>query len=101
MNTEELISKIDNDNEVNNPFENIMDNNINARDFHFIYFNFNKYKNGEFKGKIRLEHLLEYFQYIKIRTKAKIILNYEEVAEVFKNQNNIEIFKDLLSITDL
>ena len=101
MNTEELISKIDGDNEVNNPFVNIVDNNINAGDFHFIYFNFNDYKNGEFKGKIRLEHLFEYFQDIKIRTKAKIILNFEEEAEVFKNQNKDEIFKDLLSITDL
>ena len=101
LNTEEYISKIDEDNEVNNPFVNIVDNNINAGDFHFIYFNFNDYKNGEFKGKIRLEHLFEYFQDIKIRTKAKIILNFEEEAEVFKNQNKDEIFKDLLSITDV
>ena len=101
LNTEELISKVDGENEVNNPFVNIVDNNINAGDFHFIYFNFNDYKNGEFKGKIRLEHLFEYFQDIKIRTKAKIILNFEEEAEVFKNQNKDEIFKDLLSITDV
>ena len=100
-NKEEEISNIDGENEVNNPFINVVDNNINAGDFHFIYFNFNDYTNGEFKGKIKLEHLFEYFQEIKIRTKSKIILNFEEEAEVFKNQNKDEIFKDLMSITDL
>ena len=100
-NKEEEISNLDGENEVNNPFINVVDNNINAGDFHFIYFNFNDYTNGEFKGKIKLEHLFEYFQDIKIRTKSKIILNFEEEAEVFKNQNKDEIFKDLMSITDL
>ena len=100
-NKEEEISGVDGENEVNNPFINVVDNNINAGDFHFIYFNFNDYTNGEFKGKIKLEHLFEYFQDIKIRTKSKIILNFEEEAEVFKNQNKDEIFKDLMSITDL
>ena len=100
-NKEEDISKLDGDNEVNNPFVNIVDSNINARDFHFIYFDYNNYINGEFKGKIRLEHLFEYFQDIKIRTKSKIILNFEDEVAVFKNINKDEIFKDLLSITDV
>ena len=101
QNKEEEISNIDGENKVNNPFANIVDNNINAGDFHFIYFNFNDYTNGEFKGKIKLEHLFEYFQDIKIRTRSKIILNFQEETEVFKNQNKDEIFKDLMSITDL
>ena len=100
-NKEEEISKIEKDSEVNNPFVNVVDHNINAGDFHFIYFNFNDYTNGEFKGKIKLEHLFEYFQDIKIRTRSKIILNFEEETEVFKNQNKDEIFKDLMSITDI
>ena len=100
-NKEDIISKIDGENEVNNPFVNIVDNNINVGDFNYVYFNFNDYTNGEFKGKIKLEHLFEYFQDIKIRTTSKIILNFAEEAEIFKNKNKDEIFKDLLSITDL
>ena len=84
-----------------NPFIYVAQNNINAGAFNYIYFNFNDYITGEFQGKIKLEHLFEYFQDIKIRTKSKIILNFEEEAEVFKNKNKDEIFKDLLSITDL
>ena len=87
--------------EEKNPFENLADNNINCGEFNYIYFNFNDYTIGEFKGKIKIHHLFEYFQDIKIRTNSKIILNFEEEAEVFKNQNKDEIFKDLLSITDL
>ena len=84
-----------------NPFVTIKKNKINAGQFNYIYFNFSDYTNGELKDKIKLEHLFEYFQDIKIRTKTKIILNFEEEAEVFKNRNKDEIFKDLLSITDL
>ena len=83
-----------------NPFINIPKNDINYGDFDYIYFNFNDYIEGEFKGKIKLENLFEYFQDIKIRTKTKIILNFEEEIEIFKNRNKAEIFKDLLSITD-
>ena len=98
----DIISNIDGkDKDEINPFIYIAENNINAGAFNFIYFNFNDYITGEFQGKIKLEHLFEYFQDIKIRTKSKIILNFEEEAEVFKNKNKDEIFKDLLSITDL
>ena len=83
-----------------NPFINIAKNNINYGDFDYIYFNFNDYILGEFKGKIKLENLFEYFQDIKIRTGSKIILNFEEEIEIFRNKNKEEIFKDLLSITD-
>ena len=100
-NNEEIISNVDGENEVNNPFINVVDHNISPREFNYVYFNFNDYTNGEFKGKIKLEHLFEYFQDIKIRTKAKIILNFQEEAEIFKNKIKDEIFKDLLSITDL
>ena len=55
---------------------------------------------GEFKGKIKLEDLFEFFQDIKIRTNTKIILNFESDIEIFRNKNKEEIFKDLLSITD-
>ena len=100
-NKEDVISNLDGENEVNNPFVNVVDNNISPMEFNYVYFNFNDYINGEFKGKIKLEHLFEYFQDIKIRTKAKIILNFQEEAEIFRNKNKDEIFKDLLSITDL
>ena len=83
-----------------NPFINISKNGINIGDFDFIYFNFNDYITGEFKGKITIENLFEYFQDIKIRSRTKIILNFEEEIEIFKNKNKEEIFKDLLSITD-
>ena len=83
-----------------NPFINLAKNKINYGDYDYIYFNFNDYMTGEFKGKIKLENLFEYFQDIKIRTRTKIILNFEEEIEIFRNKNKEEIFKDLLSITD-
>ena len=99
---EEKNSKSNNTNnsEYNNPFIGILKNGINCGDFDFIYFNFNDYISGEFKGKIKLENLFEYFQDIKIRTSTKIILNFEEDIEIFRDKNREEIFKDLLSITD-
>ena len=99
---EEKNSKSNNTNnsEYNNPFIGILKNGINCGDFDFIYFNFNDYISGEFKGKIKLENLFEYFQDIKIRTNTKIILNFEENIEIFRDKNREEIFKDLLSITD-
>ena len=84
-----------------NPFINIYENNINISEFNYIYFNFTDFIEGEFKEKIRLEHLFELFQDIKIRYKSKIILNFEEETKIFKYRNENEIFKDLLSITDL
>ena len=89
-----------NNDEYINPFIRISKNGINCGDFDFIYFNFNDYISGEFKGKIKLENLFEYFQDIKIRTNTKIILNFEENIEIFRDKNREEIFKDLLSITD-
>ena len=99
---EEKNSKSNNtdNSEYNNPFIGILKNGINCGDFDFIYFNFNDYISGEFKGKIKLENLFEYFQDIKIRTSTKIILNFEEDIEIFRDKNREEIFKDLLSITD-
>ena len=88
-------------NNENNPFIGFSRNNINCGDFDYIYFNFNDYITGEFKGKIKLENLFEYFQDIKIRTRTKIILNFEEEIEIFRDKNKEEIFKDLLSITDI
>ena len=88
-------------NNENNPFIGFSRNNINCGDFDYIYFNFNDYITGEFKGKIKLENLFEYFQDIKIRTRTKIILNFEEEIEIFRDNNKEEIFKDLLSITDI
>ena len=84
-----------------NPFINIYQNNINISEFNYIYFNFSDIVEGELKEKIKLENLFEFFQDIKIRTKSKIILNFEEETEIFKYRNENEIFKDLLSITDL
>ena len=83
-----------------NPFINFQENGINYGDFDYIYFGFNDYMTGEFKGKIKLENLFEFFQDIKIRTRTKIIVNFESDIEIFRNKNREEIFKDLLSITD-
>ena len=93
--------KNEENNNENNPFIGFSRNNINCGDFDYIYFNFNDYITGEFKGKIKLENLFEYFQDIKIRTRTKIILNFEEEIEIFRDKNKEEIFKDLLSITDI
>ena len=83
-----------------NPFIKFQENGINYGDFDYIYFGFNDYMTGEFKGKIKLENLFEFFQDIKIRTRTKIIVNFESDIEIFRNKNREEIFKDLLSITD-
>ena len=80
-----------------NPFTKIKKDIVSPADFNFIYFNYNDYINGEFKGKITVEHLYEYFQTLKITTKSKIILNLEE--ENIDNNNNI--FRDIMSITDI
>ena len=93
-------SKSKEEEEYTNPFINFQKNKINYGDFDYIYFNFNDYMSGEFKGKIKLEDLFEFFQDIKIRTNTKIILNFESDIEIFRNKNKEEIFKDLLSITD-
>ena len=97
---EEKNSNTNTNSEYNNPFIGIAKNGISCGDFDYIYFNFNDYISGEFKGKIKLENLFEYFQDIKIRTNTKIILNFEENIEIFRDKNREEIFKDLLSITD-
>ena len=97
---EEKNSNTNTNSEYNNPFIGIAKNGISCGDFDYIYFNFNDYISGEFKGKIKLENLFEYFQDIKIRTSTKIILNFEEDIEIFRDKNREEIFKDLLSITD-
>ena len=83
-------------NEDNNPFTNIGENIVKPGEFNFIYFKYNDYINGEFKGKINIEHLYEYIQTLKITTKSKIILNLEE-----ENIDNNNILRDLLSITDI
>ena len=80
-----------------NPLVNITDDVINPDEFNYIYFNFSDYTSGEFNGKIKIEHLYEYFQTLKYTTKSKIILNLNEE----KINNNDEVLKDLLSITDI
>ena len=85
-----------NKNEDYNPFTNIGEDIVKPGDFNFIYFKYSDYINGEFKGQIKIEHLYEYFQTLKIITKSKIILNLEE-----ENIDNNDILRDLLSITDI
>ena len=80
-----------------NPLSNITDDIINPGDFNYIYFNFSDYTIGEFNGRIKIEHLYEYFQNLKMTTKSKIILNLKD--EIL-NQND-ENIKDLLSLTDM
>ena len=79
-----------------NPFTKIKSEIVAPADFNYIYFNYNDYVNGEFKGKITVEHLYEYFQTLKITTKSKIILNLEQ-----ENIDNNNIFRDIMSITDI
>ena len=80
-----------------NPLVNITDDVINPDEFNYIYFNFSDYTSGEFNGRIKIEHLYEYFQTLKYTTKSKIILNLNDE----KINNNDEIIKDLLSVTDI
>ena len=95
-NNEEEKKEEQNKKEDDNPFTNIGDDIVKPGDFNYIYFRYNDYINGEFKGKIKIEHLYEYFQTLKITTKSKIILNLEE-----ENVDNNPILRDLLSITDI
>ena len=54
-NKEDIISQLNGDKDkVNNPFVNLLQNKIYAGDFTYIYFSFNDYIHGEFKGKIKL-----------------------------------------------
>ena len=80
-----------------NPLTNITDDIINPNDYNYIYFNFSYFSSGEFKGRIKIEHLHEYFQNLKIKTKSKIIQNLNDEI-INKNDENI---KELLSITDI
>ena len=80
-----------------NPLVNITDDVINPDEFNYIYFNFSDYSSGEFNGRIKIEHLYEYFQTLKYTTKSKIILNLNDE----KINNKDEVIKDLLSITDI
>ena len=80
-----------------NPLTNITDDVINPNDYNYIYFNFSDFSSGEFHGRIKIEHLYEYFQNLKINTKSKIILNLNDEI-INKNEENI---KNLLSITDI
>ena len=83
-------------NEDNNPFAKINEDIVSPRDFNYIYFNYNDYVNGEFSSNIKIEHLYEYIQTLKITTKSKIILNLEEETI----ENNV-ILRDLLSLVDI
>ena len=100
-NNEEKKAEIDKDkddknkNEENNPFVKIKKDIIEPRNFNYIYFNYNDYINGEFSNTIKIEHLYEYFQTLKITTKSKIILNFGD--EIIEDNDNL---KDLLSIID-
>ena len=80
-----------------NPLTTITDDVIKPGDFNYIYFNYGDYFTGEFTGRIKLEHLYEYFQTLKTTTKSKIILNLNK-EEINNKEENI---KDLLSIVDV
>ena len=80
-----------------NPLSNITDDIIKPGDFNYIYFNYGDYFTGEFSGRIKLEHLYEYFQNLKATTKSKIVLNLNK-EEINNKEENI---KDLLSIVDV
>ena len=80
-----------------NPLTNITDDVIKPGDFNYIYFNYGDYCTGEFSGRIKLEHLYEYFQNLKTTTKSKIVLNLNK-EEINNKKENI---KDLLSIVDI
>ena len=81
-----------------NPLSNITDDVIRPSEFNYIYFNYGDYYSGEFSGRVKVEHLYEYFQHLKISTKSKIILNLNEGEIIKKKEDNN---KDLLSIVDM
>ena len=78
-----------------NPFVKINTDIIEPNKFNYIYFNYNDYINGEFSNKIKMNDLYEYIQTLKITTKSKIILNFEE-ENVDVNDN----LRDLLALSD-
>ena len=81
--------------EDDNPFIKITEDIVVPGEYNYIYFNYNDYINGEFCGKIKIEHLYEYFQSLKLSTRIKIILNLEE-----EKIDNNEVLRDLLTLTD-
>ena len=81
-----------------NPLTNITDDVIKPSEFNYIYVNYGDYYSGEFSGRVKPEHLNEFFQNLKITTKSKIILNLNE-GEIIKSKD--ENNKDLLSIVDM
>jgi hypothetical protein len=81
-----------------NPLTNITDDVIKPSEFNYIYVNFGDYYSGEFKGRVRVEHLYEFFQHLKTTTRSKIILNLNE-DEIIKTKDDNN--KDLLSIVDM
>ena len=81
-----------------NPLSNITDDVIIPGEFNYIYFNFSDFTSGEFNGKIKMAHLYEYFQNLKVTTKSKIILNLKDESISNDEDENI---KDLLSLTDM
>ena len=80
-----------------NPFSNITDDVINPGEFNYIYFNYCDFSSGEFNKSIKIEHLYEFFQNLKVTTKSKIILNLNQ-EKINNKEDNI---KDLLSLTDI
>ena len=81
-----------------NPLTNITDDVIKPSEFNYIYVNYGDYYSGEFKRRVRPEHLNEFFQHLKTTTKSKIILNLNE-GEIIKSKDDNN--KDLLSIVDM
>ena len=78
-----------------NPFTKINSDIIESNKFNYIYFNYKDYISGEFSGKIKINDLYEYIQTLKITSKSKIILNFEE-----ENINSNDNLRDLLALTD-
>ncbi len=57
-----------------NPLANITDDVIKPSEFNYIYVNYGDYYSGEFNGRVKFEHLYEYFQHLKTTTKSLIDL---------------------------
>ena len=79
-----------------NPFINLPKDINNFNEFYFIYFNYFDYIHGIFSGNITINHLYQYFIFLKKNSKARIILNM-----MSQTSDNSEEIRDLLSVSSI
>ena len=84
------------DNEDYNPFIELPKEINNFNEYYFVYFNYYDYSSGTFSGIITIQHLYNYFTFLKKNSKIRIILNM--MSQI---SNNTEEIRDLLSVSSI